>query len=70
VEVACSYLHGKIWLRPATSDIANARIIALELEASNVELLRRNTEAVRNITVKAGALWPRKASLSFVGAGF
>jgi FkbM family methyltransferase len=45
---------------------ANARIIALEPEASNVELLRRNTKAVSNITVKAGALWPRKASLSLV----
>lgn len=45
---------------------AKARIIALEPEASNVDLLRRNTEGVNNITVKAGALWPRKASLSLV----
>ena len=43
-----------------------ARIIAIEPEASNVELLRRNTNGVENITVKAGALWPRKTSLSLV----
>ena len=45
---------------------ANARIVALEPEASNIDLLRRNTEGVKNIMVKAGALWPRRASLSLV----
>jgi FkbM family methyltransferase len=44
----------------------DARIVAVEPEASNVDLLRRNTNDVRNITVKAGALWPRKASLVLV----
>jgi FkbM family methyltransferase len=43
-----------------------ARIVAIEPETSNVELLRRNTAAMPNITVKAGALWPRKTSLSLV----
>jgi FkbM family methyltransferase len=43
-----------------------ARIIAIEPEASNVELLRRNTLSEPNIKVVAGALWPRKATLSMM----
>jgi FkbM family methyltransferase len=41
-----------------------ARIIAIEPEASNLELLRRNTQSEPNITVIAGALWPHKTLLS------
>ena len=43
-----------------------ARIIAIEPEASNVELLRRNTHSEPNIKVISGALWPRKTKLSMV----
>lgn len=41
-----------------------AKIIAIEPEPSNLEILRRNTRGEANIEVIAGALWPRKASLS------
>jgi FkbM family methyltransferase len=43
-----------------------ARIIAIEPETSNVELLRRNTRSKPNIKVVAGALWPRKTTLSMM----
>jgi FkbM family methyltransferase len=49
-----------------TARFPRARIVAIEPEASNVELLRRNTAEIPNITVKAAALWPRKTSLSLV----
>jgi FkbM family methyltransferase len=43
-----------------------AQIIVIEPEASNVEILRRNTLAEPNIKVIHGALWPRKTTLSIV----
>lgn len=45
-----------------------ARIIAIEPEPSNVELLRRNTADMKQVMVKAAALWPRKSALDFSDA--
>ena len=35
-----------------------ARIVALEVDASNVVVLRKNVEAYRNVQVRHAALWP------------
>jgi len=42
-----------------------ARIIAIEPEESNIELLRRNTAGLERVSVKAAALWPYKTRLHF-----
>jgi FkbM family methyltransferase len=41
----------------------NARIVAVEPESSNFDLLTRNVEAYPNVTTLKGALWNRKALL-------
>jgi FkbM family methyltransferase len=43
-----------------------ARIIAIEPELSNFEMLRRNTEAYPNIEIIHAALWNQKTSLSVI----
>lgn len=43
-----------------------ATIFAVEPDASNVELLRRNTAAYPNVVVVPGALWDRPAKLGIV----
>lgn len=41
----------------------SARIVSIEPEASNYELLRRNTEAFPGITALRGAVWPNDQPL-------
>ena len=52
------------------SRFPEARIIAIEPEDSNVELLRRNTRDYPNVTVFHGALWGRDESLNVVDRKF
>jgi FkbM family methyltransferase len=46
------------------SRFPGARILALELEASNFELLRDNTAFYPNVRTLHTALWPRKARIT------
>jgi FkbM family methyltransferase len=45
------------------SRFPNARIVAIELERSNVSLLRKNVESASNVTVLHAALWGRSTQL-------
>ena len=47
----------------------DARIVAIEPESGNLELLRRNTAPYPNIEVVAGALWHERATLSIEDGG-
>ena len=46
-----------------------ARIIAVEPDASNVTLLRKNTADYPNITVAAAGIWSRPSHLALVNVG-
>lgn len=46
-----------------------ARIIAVEPDASNVTLLRKNTAGCANITVVAAGIWSRPSHLALVNVG-
>ena len=48
------------------SRFPNARIVALEVEQSNFELLKRNTKPYPNITCLQKALWSGQKQLSIV----
>jgi FkbM family methyltransferase len=41
----------------------DAKIVAIEPESSNFELLRRNCEGIKNIKLKKAALWPSEIKL-------
>lgn len=43
-----------------------ATIIAVEPDAGNLEILRRNTAAFPNVRIIAGGIWPRKCHLKIV----
>lgn len=46
-----------------------ARIVAIEPEATNFELLERNTRGYENITLIQGAVWPDDVPLKLVNCG-
>ena len=48
----------------------DAKIIAIEPEESNLEVLRRNIAPYKNITLVCGALWHENAKINLVDPGF